>query len=75
MLTPHRQTPNRKRELREQVNALVREWIGAGLICRRCGATLGNFADKCEADLDEACPGQNAIELQRQRAEEQVGLL
>ena len=74
MLTPHRKSPNRLRELREQVHALVQQRIGAGVICGRCGAKFASFADKCEADLDERCPGINAIDLIQTRAEKEVGL-
>jgi ribosomal protein L40E len=64
--------PQRKRELRAMVNGLVQQWVGAGVICGRCGATLASYSDKCQADLGERCPGGNAIELQRQRAEDEV---
>jgi ribosomal protein L40E len=74
MLVSHRKTPNRTRELRERVAVLVRERIGAGVICRRCGATFGNYADRCEAGLAERCPGFNAIDLVRTQAEREVGL-
>lgn len=50
MAAPHRKTPNRIRELRERVHALVQERIGP---------------DKCEADLDERCPGFNATQTRR----------
>lgn len=33
-----------------------------GVICKRCGATLASYADKCDAALDQLCPGFNAIE-------------
>lgn len=74
MLSPHRKSPNRTRELRERVDALVRQRIGARVICGRCGATLATYADKCSADLDERCPGFNAIDLVQSRAEQEVGL-
>lgn len=74
VLVPHRKAPNRLREVQMQVDALVREWIGAGVICARCGTTLGHFADKCTADLDEPCPGASAIELQARRARQELGL-
>jgi hypothetical protein len=37
-----------------------------GCICHRCGATLATYADKCSADLSDACPGFLAIEAQKQ---------
>jgi ribosomal protein L40E len=70
----HRKSPNRKRELREKVNTLVRQRIGAGSICGRCHATLGTYGETCNADLDERCPGFNAIDLQTTRAEKDLGL-
>lgn len=73
-MSAHHKVPNRRRELHERVNALVRLRIGEGVICSRCGATLSSFADDCEADLDERCSGFNAIDLQRSRAAEEVGL-
>lgn len=33
------------------------------VICTRCGATLDTYADKCSADLSDACPGFQTIEL------------
>lgn len=74
MLSPHRKSPNRRRELRERVQQLVRERIGAGVICSRCGASFVSYADKCTADLDERCPGFNAVDLVQTRAEKEVGL-
>lgn len=38
-----------------------------GVICGRCGATLDTYADKCSADLDDACPGFMTIEEAKQR--------
>lgn len=32
------------------------------VICDRCGATLWTYAEKCTADLADACPGFQAIE-------------
>lgn len=74
MQQPHRKSPNRIRELREQVQLLVRQRIGDGVICPRCGATFGTYGDKCSADLAERCPGFNAIDLVQMRAEKEVGL-
>lgn len=46
-----------------------REWayteaqIGTDkVICNRCGATLRTFADQCDAELDDPCPGFKAID-------------
>lgn len=74
MLTSHRQSPNRLRELRERVQQLVRARIGSGTICSRCNATFATYGEKCEADLDERCPGFNAVDLVQMRAEKEVGL-
>jgi hypothetical protein len=74
MAAPHRITPNRVRELRERVQQLVRQRMPAGVICKRCGASFSSFDEKCEAALDERCPGFNAIDLVQTRAEREVGL-
>lgn len=74
MGAPHRKSPNRLRELREQIEHLVRMRMGFGMICGRCGARYGTMDDKCEADLGQPCPGSNAIDLVRLRAEREVGL-
>jgi ribosomal protein L40E len=63
-----------RQQMRARVNALVQQRIGVGCICSRCGATLGSYADRCAADLDERCPGANAIELETRRAEQEVGM-
>lgn len=74
-LSPHRKTPNRARELRERVWALVEQRLGGGReICGRCRCTLATYADKCTAGLDERCPGFNAIEAVKAPAEHAVGL-
>lgn len=52
----------------------MRERIGEGVICARCGATFGSYADKCSADLAERCPGFNAVGLVQMAAEKEVGL-
>jgi hypothetical protein len=36
--------------------------LGDKVICRRCGARLDDFAERCTADLDVVCPGFVAIE-------------
>ena len=74
MLASHRKAPNRIRELREKVAQLVRARMGQGIICSRCGASLATYADRCEADLAERCPGFNAIDLVQSAAEKEVGL-
>jgi len=42
--------------------AFVERSLGDSVICKRCSATLGTFADDCTADLAEPCPGFLAIE-------------
>jgi hypothetical protein len=43
--------------------ARVKAALGDGReICPRCHATLRNYADICTADLDERCPGFEAVE-------------
>lgn len=74
MVAPHRKTPNRLRELRERVQVLVRQRMGSGIICSRCGATFASYGEKCSADLAERCPGFNAVDLVQMRAEKEVGL-
>jgi ribosomal protein L40E len=74
MLATHRKSPNRPRELRERVHALVQQRLGSREICGRCRATLSTYADKCSADLDDRCPGFNVVEAERAKAEREVGL-
>lgn len=74
MLVPHRKSPNRRRELRERVHALVQQRLAGVVICTRCGATLATYADKCDVDLDVRCPGFNVVERARSDAEQEVGL-
>jgi ribosomal protein L40E len=73
-LVPHRQSPNRARELRERVWATVEERLAGRVICGRCGANLKTFDEKCTADLDERCPGFDAIDIVKVAAEREVGL-
>lgn len=75
VLAAHRKAPNRQRELREQAARLVRERLGSGVICARCGATLATYADRCVADLDEQCAGRDAIDREHMRAVKDVGLV
>lgn len=74
MLAPHRKSPNRLRELRERVVRLVEQRLAGVTICTRCGATIQTYADKCEADLDERCPGFNVVDRVQVDAEKEVGL-
>ncbi len=74
MLVPHRKVPNRIRELRARVAALVRARVGPGVICSRCGARYATYADVCSADLDERCPGFIVIDRVQMDAEKEVGL-
>lgn len=74
MLSPHRMSPNRLRELRERVQQLVRARLGSRIICTRCAAQLSSYADKCEAALDERCPGFNVVDRVQMDAEKEVGL-
>lgn len=74
MLASHRKSPNRVRELRERVHRLVQQRLGDVVICTRCGAKLSTYADKCEADLAERCPGFNVVDRVQMDAEKEVGL-
>lgn len=74
ILVPHRTAPNRRREQLERVQALVREQLQGKRICGRCGATFSSYADKCEASLDELCPGAREIADATADAKKLVGL-
>lgn len=74
MRVAHRITPNRAREQRERVWAIVEQKLAGKVVCVRCHATVATFADRCEADLDERCPGFEAIDIVLVAAERQVGL-
>jgi ribosomal protein L40E len=39
--------------------------LGGREICRRCGATLATYEERCAAPLDEQCEGFKAIEAAR----------
>lgn len=52
-----------------RINDAVEAELGSAVICARCGCTLATFADKCSADLDEACPGFQRIDKAKMRAE------
>jgi hypothetical protein len=73
-LSLHRKTPDRAREQRERAWALVERKLAGRTICGRCGANLVTFADKCIADLDQRCPGFDAIDAAKLEADKQVGL-
>jgi hypothetical protein len=47
---------------RRAEQAFVEQDFGNKTICGRCGATLHEYAEKCIADLDDACDGFMAIE-------------
>lgn len=72
-LAMHRKSPNRAREVRERAWAEVERALGIGTICGRCGATLKTMADKCDANLDERCPGTLAIDRVRVAAAKIAG--
>jgi hypothetical protein len=74
MLTPHRQSPNRPRELRERIWAKVEAMLGKRVICGRCRATSATYGDLCDADLGEKCPGRLAIETAEREVVRQLGL-
>ena len=74
-LQPHRKVPNRARELRERVWAVVAAKLGRGMLCSRCGCTLMNYDEKCDAGIDDPCPGANQIERARQSALHEMGLV
>lgn len=74
MRASHRISPNRLRELRERVQRLVAQRLGGRVICTRCGARYSTYADKCEADLAERCPGFNVLDRVQMDAEKEVGL-
>lgn len=40
----------------------VERELANNVICQRCKATLREYADKCVADLSDACEGFIAIE-------------
>ena len=42
--------------------AFVERYLGTSIICQRCRATLGSYAEDCIADLAEECQGFAAIE-------------
>ena len=46
----------------EARTAYAAQKLGDGVICKRCKCTLNSFADRCQADLDEACEGFRTID-------------
>ena len=40
----------------------IESYLGSDVICSRCGATLSNYADKCNVSLETPCPGFLLIE-------------
>lgn len=42
--------------------AFVEQTLAQSVICARCGTTLREYADRCAADLADACEGFLAIE-------------
>lgn len=55
---------NRLREVQKRA-AFVRGRLGDKIICQNCKATCDTYAEKCFADLSEACEGFNVIEEAR----------
>jgi ribosomal protein L40E len=45
----------------------VESALNGFVICGKCGATLQTYADKCTADLQEACGGFKEIERAKAR--------
>ncbi len=47
--------------------------LGGKTICRRCNGRLCDYQQKCDARLDERCPGFDAIDeaIQRHQFSEQ----
>jgi hypothetical protein len=51
-----------QRSLRRAFWERVMLKLGDDVICVRCGATLADFDSRCSGELDERCPGFEAIE-------------
>lgn len=43
--------------------AFVEHLLGDSVICPKCNATLGTYAQVCAADLQDPCPGFMAVEM------------
>ena len=58
---------------------LARAWFAAGRLldatCERCGCRIAEMADKCTADLDDPCPGFNAVEVAHTEFEQNFKLI
>lgn len=48
--------------LKKSESARVESYLGRDVICSRCDATLGTYADKCRAPVEMPCPGFLLIE-------------
>lgn len=57
-------------KLSERMNA-EREYVASALagltLCDRCSCTLETYADSCNADLSDVCPGFMLIEETREK--------
>ena len=49
-------------KVNEQTRKAVEKLLGNQVICSRCGATLHAYYSRCDAPLDERCPGFEAVE-------------
>ena len=47
---------------RRRLNLAVEKMLGGLTICKRCEATIGNYADRCAAGLGERCEGFGVVE-------------
>jgi hypothetical protein len=70
----HRVAPNRLRELRERAWAVVATKLAGKIICPRCRCTFKTNNDLCTAELDDRCPGFDAIDKAYMEACREVGL-
>ncbi len=60
----NRKLPKIAEKVRAQSD-YVHNKLGDSVICSRCSATCGTYADKCSASLSETCEGFNIIEEAR----------
>lgn len=70
----HRITPNRSRELRERLWALMAGYLAGRVICPACGATYDSYEDKCLTFDMGACAGSQRVDEAHERAKREVGL-
>lgn len=70
----HRISPNRARELRERLWAIVEAKLAGKIICPRCKGTFKTYSNLCIADLDERCPGFETIDAIVVPLEREMGL-